>query len=160
MPLTLGMALISYFSAAQRGTNMWLCLCIVLCCGMMCCVVLPCVVMRNIVLCWVLLCSVLLCCEVLSCVLFCSVALCCVVFCSVVFYCIMMCCFVCHIQVIPVVCYGSLKIATPNYWMFLHPIVECTSNYWVTSNSWDLPKTYICVSVCVTQKLLEVVAMQ
>ena len=41
-----------------------------------------------------------------------------------------------HFPVIPAVGYGVVKIDASNYWMFLHPIVGCTSNYWIASNSW------------------------
>ena len=46
-----------------------------------------------------------------------------------------------HFPVTPAVGYGVVKIDASNYWMFLHPIVGCTSNYWITSNSWILAQT-------------------
>ena len=52
-----------------------------------------------------------------------------------------------HFPVTPAVGYGVVKIDASNYWMFLHPIVGCTSNYWITSNSWILAQT---VQVIVT----------
>ena len=41
-----------------------------------------------------------------------------------------------HFPVTPAVGYGVVKIDASNYWMFLHPIVGWTSNYWIKSNSW------------------------
>ena len=46
-----------------------------------------------------------------------------------------------HFPVTPAFGYGVVKIDTSNYWMFLHPIVGCTSNYWIKSNSWILAQT-------------------
>ena len=43
-----------------------------------------------------------------------------------------------HLPVISAVCYGLVNIAASKYWMFLHPKVGCTSNYWILSNSWNL----------------------
>ena len=34
----------------------------------------------------------------------------------------------------PPVCYGVVKFAASNYWMFLHSIVGCKSNYWNTGS--------------------------
>ena len=48
-----------------------------------------------------------------------------------------------HFPVTPAVGYGVVKIDASNYWMFLHPIVGCTSNYWIKSNSWILAQTDI-----------------
>ena len=48
-----------------------------------------------------------------------------------------------HFPVTPAFGYGVVKIDTSNYWMFLHPIVGCTSNYWIKSNSWILAQTDI-----------------
>ena len=36
-----------------------------------------------------------------------------------------------HFPVTPAVGYGVVKIDASNYWMFLNPIVGCTSNYWM-----------------------------
>ena len=41
-----------------------------------------------------------------------------------------------HFPVTPAVGYGVVKIDASNYWMFLHPIVGYTSNYWSKSNCW------------------------
>ena len=48
-----------------------------------------------------------------------------------------------HLSLTPAVCYGLVKIAASYYWMFLHPITGCLSNYWITSNSWNLAQTDI-----------------
>ena len=46
-----------------------------------------------------------------------------------------------HFPLTTAVGYGVVKIDASNYWMFLHPIVGCTSNYWITSNYWMLDLT-------------------
>ena len=36
-----------------------------------------------------------------------------------------------HFPVIPIVCYGTVKIVASLYWMFEHTIYVCTPNYWI-----------------------------